>query len=93
VVAPTLSFLRALVEKFEQKKPIKTLFLVEGYFKAFKAAMCGMDIIGLSSITHMKDKDKGNLHEDILKLDANLQCGAYGLAHRWRLPGHYPKRT
>ncbi len=57
-----------LVDKFERKQPIKTLFLVEGYFKAFKAAMCGVDIIGLSSITHMKDKDKGKLHEDILRL-------------------------
>lgn len=57
-----------LIEKFEKKQPIKTIFLVEGYFKAFKASMCGVDIIGLSSITHMKDKDKGKLHEDILKL-------------------------
>ncbi|HUP11306.1 MAG TPA: hypothetical protein VM187_03825, partial [Niastella sp.] len=57
-----------LIEKFEAKAPIETLYLVEGYFKAFKAAMHGADIIGLSSITHMKDKDKGSLHPDILKL-------------------------
>ncbi len=57
-----------LIEKFEKKIPMKTVFLTEGYFKAFKAAMHGVDIIGLSSITHMKDKDTGGLHEDILAL-------------------------
>ncbi|MES2457219.1 MAG: primase-helicase family protein [Bacteroidota bacterium] len=58
----------ALIEKFEQKIPMKTVFLTEGYFKAFKASMHGIDIIGLSSITHMKDKATGALHEDIIKL-------------------------
>lgn len=57
-----------LVEKFEKKISIKTLYLVEGYFKAFKASMHGADIIGLSSITHMKDKDTGKLHPDILRI-------------------------
>ena len=56
------------IEKFEKKIPMKTVFLTEGYFKAFKAAMHGVDIIGLSSITHMKDKETGGLHEDILAL-------------------------
>ncbi len=58
----------SLVEKFENKVAIETLYLVEGYFKAFKANLHGMDIIGLSSITHMKDKQEGTLHPDILKL-------------------------
>lgn len=57
-----------LIDKFEKKIPMKTVFITEGYFKAFKAAMHGVDIIGLSSITHMKDKDSGGLHEDILAL-------------------------
>lgn len=57
-----------MVEKFEKKEAIETLYLVEGYFKAFKAAMHGADIIGLSSITHMKGKDTGKLHPDILLL-------------------------
>lgn len=58
----------SIIEKFEQKIPMKTIFLTEGYFKAFKAAMHGLDIIGLSSITHMKDRETGKLHGDILKL-------------------------
>jgi hypothetical protein len=58
----------SVIEKFEQKIPMKTVYLTEGYFKAFKAAMHGIDIIGLSSITHMKDKETGLLHPDIMKL-------------------------
>lgn len=57
-----------LVKKFQDKTPIKTLFLTEGYFKSFKASMHGMDIVGLGSITHYRDKETGGLHSDILKL-------------------------
>lgn len=57
-----------LVEKFEKKIRMPTVFLTEGYFKAFKGAIHGMDIIGLSSITHMKDKETGGLHSDIIRL-------------------------
>lgn len=57
-----------LVDKYEQGKEIHTLYLVEGYFKAFKAWMHGVDIIGLSSITHMKDKETGGLHSDIIRV-------------------------
>jgi hypothetical protein len=57
-----------LVEAFRSKSKIKTLVLTEGYFKAFKAAMHGMPCVGLSSITHMKDKNTGNLHDDIKRL-------------------------
>ena len=57
-----------LVDKYERGEQIHTLFLVEGYFKAFKAWMHGADIIGLSSITHMKETGKSHLHPEILKL-------------------------
>lgn len=57
-----------LLEKFEKKETIDTLFLVEGFFKAWKASMAGCDIIGLSSITHMKEREKGTLHPDILRI-------------------------
>lgn len=55
----------ALVEKYDKKEPIDTLYMVEGYFKAVKASMHDCDIVGLSSITHMKNKDTGKLHSDI----------------------------
>jgi hypothetical protein len=58
----------ALVEKFEKKEKIKTLVATEGYFKAFKASMHGLDIVGLSSITHYKDKQKGTMHDDIIRI-------------------------
>ncbi|SKD10078.1 hypothetical protein SAMN05660461_5978 [Chitinophaga ginsengisegetis] len=58
----------SLVKKFDDKSQIDTLFLTEGYFKAFKGAMHGLDIVGLSSITHLKEKDKNALHSDIIHL-------------------------
>lgn len=57
-----------LLEKFESNTPINTLTLTEGYFKAFKGAMHGIDVVGLSSITHYRDKQTNTLHNDILKL-------------------------
>jgi len=58
----------ALLDKYEQQISIQTLFITEGFFKAFKGAMHGIDIVGIASITHMKNKETGELHEDILKL-------------------------
>ncbi len=72
-----------LVEKFRKKETIKTLFLTEGYFKSFKAAMHGMDIVGLGSITHYRDKDTGGLHSDILKLIE--KCGVQNVV--WMVDG------
>lgn len=57
-----------LVQKFLNKEKIKTLCFTEGYFKAFKGEMHGLDIVGLSSITHMKNSENGNLYEDVVKL-------------------------
>jgi hypothetical protein len=58
----------ALLQKFDDKAPIDILYLTEGYFKAMKGSMHGIDIVGLPSITHMKDKEKGTLHPEILEL-------------------------
>lgn len=58
----------ALVKKYESSEKIRTLFLTEGFFKAMKGSAHGLDIIGLASITHMKDRDKGILHQSILFL-------------------------
>ncbi|OLY92273.1 hypothetical protein SAMN05444008_11537 [Cnuella takakiae] len=57
-----------LVDKFEKKEKIESLFLTEGFFKAFKGYMHGMDIVGLPSITHLMEKTKGSLHPDVLRL-------------------------
>lgn len=57
----------ALLDKFDAKTPIKSLFITEGFFKAFKASMHGLDIVGIPSITHLKNKE-GELHKDIKEL-------------------------
>ncbi len=57
-----------LIEKFENKVHIPTLVLTEGFFKAFKGCMHNIDVAGLSSITHYRDKQTSTLHSDILKL-------------------------
>jgi hypothetical protein len=66
---PTMPFFApCLLLKFKNKTSIKTLYLTEGYFKAFKACMHGIDCIGLPSITCMKEKATGTLHTDIKRL-------------------------
>lgn len=57
-----------LCDKFEKKQKIKTLVLTEGYFKAFRGYMAGLDIVGLSSISHYKQKDTETMYTDILEL-------------------------
>ena len=67
--AGTFPFLPcSIIEKYEKKEEIKTLILTEGAFKAFKASMHGLDIIGLTSITHYKDKKTKTLHKDIIRI-------------------------
>lgn len=56
------------IAKFEAGTEIETLFITEGFFKAFKGCMHGLDVVGVSSITHLKDKDSGKLHSDIRQL-------------------------
>lgn len=66
---PTYPFFPpALVKAFEQKTQIKNLVLTEGYFKAFKACKHGIMCVGLPSITCMKNRETGELHQDIKRL-------------------------
>jgi len=58
----------SVLTKYEKKEKIKTLAMTEGAFKAWKGALHGADIVGLSSITHYKDKKSGDLHPDIIKI-------------------------
>lgn len=57
-----------LLDYYRNKTKLETLVLTEGYFKAFKAAMHGIPCVGLASITTLKNKETGDLHEDILDL-------------------------
>ncbi len=58
----------SLIEKFEKEEKIPTLFLTEGFFKAWKGCKHGIPVIGLSSITHMKEPGKNCIHRDIERL-------------------------
>jgi hypothetical protein len=58
----------AMVAKFAAKEPIKTLYVVEGEFKAFAGSLQGLDIIGLGGMASYGDDDKKGLHPDILAI-------------------------
>jgi hypothetical protein len=56
-----------ILKKFDKKTKIKTLYAIEGEFKAFAGDMAGIDIIGLGGKDLFKDKD-GDLHADIQRI-------------------------
>lgn len=58
----------SLIEKFEKREHIENLYFTEGYFKAWKGCHHGLDVVGTSSITHMRDKDTGAMYADVIKL-------------------------
>lgn len=60
-------FAPVLLKKYRKGETINTLYLTEGVFKAWKACLAGMDVVGLSSITHYRQSD-GQIYQDIQKL-------------------------
>ncbi len=58
----------ALLAKYEKKTKIPTLILTEGYKKAYYASLHGLDVVGLSSITHSKQKDTDAMYDDVLSI-------------------------
>ena len=59
---------KGILRKWEKKEKIVTLVLTEGYFKATAGDINGLDIIGLSSITHIKDKETETMYTDVLRV-------------------------
>lgn len=57
-----------LVDKYEAREEIPVLYLTEGYFKAFKASIHGLPIVGLSSITHYANSKTKTIHSAISTL-------------------------
>lgn len=57
-----------IIEKYEKGTTIDTLVLTEGYIKAMKGYIHGLDIIGLSSITHVKDKETDTMYGDVIEI-------------------------
>ncbi|MDB4584747.1 DUF5906 domain-containing protein, partial [Draconibacterium sp.] len=62
-----------LVKKWEKKQKIETLALTEGYFKAMAGDINGLDIIGLSSISHYKEKETEMMYSDVLRIINDCQ--------------------
>lgn len=62
-----------LIEAYREGRQLDTLVLTEGAFKAYCGALNGMDVIGLTSITHYKDRHLETLHADILELIARCK--------------------
>lgn len=57
-----------IIEAYEAKAEIKTLYLTEGAFKAFYASRFGLPIVGLTSISHYADKRTNAIHKDIARI-------------------------
>lgn len=57
-----------LLTKYEEKTPIDTLVLTEGFFKAFKASIHGLDIVGFSSISHYASSRTKKMHPDVIRI-------------------------
>lgn len=62
-----------LLEKWERRERIETLVITEGFFKAFKASMCGGDVIGIGGITMFTDTSTGGIHRDIKRVIKDCQ--------------------
>ena len=62
-----------LLEKWERREQIDTLVITEGFFKAFKACMCGGDVIGIGGITMFTDTSTGGIHRDIKRVIMDCQ--------------------
>lgn len=64
-----------ICDKYAKGEKIKVLYLTEGAFKAFKASKHGLNIVGLTSITHYKQAD-GVIYRDISRIieKCNVEC-------------------
>lgn len=58
---------KSLVESFENGTEIETLTITEGQIKAFKASHDGLPTVGLTSISHFRDKKFNSLHPEIIE--------------------------
>lgn len=62
-----------VIEAYRTGAPIETLVLTEGAIKAYAGYLAGLHMVGLTSITHYKDRHIETLHQDVL--EAIKRCG------------------
>lgn len=72
---------KSLVEAFENGSEIETLTITEGQFKAFKASHDGLPTVGLTSISHFRDKKFNSLHPEIIEFIH--KCGVKKVVILW----------
>lgn len=70
-----------LIQAFEEKEAIPTLVITEGQFKAFKACHEGIPTVGLTSISHFRDKKLKSIHPEII--DFIRACGVENIIILW----------
>ena len=56
----------AIIEAYKKKKELKTLYVVEGEFKAFSLSMMKQPTIGIGGIHNFKSADKTKMHPYII---------------------------
>lgn len=61
-------FTPTILGKYKKKETIKTLFVTEGEFKAFKLSMLGVPCVGIGGVQNFKSASKDRLHPDLIKL-------------------------
>lgn len=62
-----------IIEAYRKKKELKTLYIVEGEFKAFTLSMNGVPTIGIGGIYNFKDTTKSKMHPDIIDVIQKLK--------------------
>ena len=58
----------AIIEAYRKKKPIKTLYIVEGEFKAFTLSMANLPAMGIGGIQNFRDATKTKMHPYIISV-------------------------
>jgi hypothetical protein len=56
-----------LVEAFEKGEKIETLTITEGQLKSYKGTTDGIPTVGITSISHFRDKKTNSLHPEIIE--------------------------
>ena len=59
-------FTPEIINAYRNKKTVKTIYIVEGEFKAFCLSMNGIPAIGIGGIFNFKDATKTKMHPDII---------------------------
>jgi hypothetical protein len=70
-----------ILKNFDAKQRIETLYITEGYLKAICGYVNGFYIVGLSSITHYRDKKTKTIHPDIIRIIKECKVSNVVLLH------------